>query len=88
MVKGYQIAPCAGGYEVFSDDYGILDGEFESYDEACSAAHEHAASILVREVADDRLSHGERTFAYGIGALLLVTAGLIVAPALRIAGLL
>lgn len=49
MVKGYQIARCAGGYEVFSDDYGILDGEFESYDEACSAAHEHAASVVAHE---------------------------------------
>ncbi|WP_449411048.1 hypothetical protein [Methylobacterium komagatae] len=46
------------------------------------------AAILVREVADQCREHGDRTFAYGIGGLLLVTVGLIIAPALRIAGVL
>jgi len=47
------------------------------------------ASILVREVADERLSHGERTFAAGL--ILVVGGGIVVligAPLLRMAGLL
>lgn len=38
---------------------------------------------LVRQVADDRMSHGERTFAAGIAGLILITVGLMAATALR-----
>lgn len=40
-------------------------------------------TLLVRDVADDCLSHGERTFAYGLSVLTLTVGGVFAAAVLR-----
>lgn len=45
--------------------------------------HHLPSSDLVRSVADDRLSHGEKTFGFGLGALTLTMAGVLAASLLR-----
>lgn len=46
------------------------------------------ATLLVRDVAEDRLQHGDRTFGAGLVLMLVVTpAGLLAASLLRVSGL-
>lgn len=48
----------------------------------------YPASLLVREVADERLSHGERTFAAGFAFIVGGgTVALLGASFLRVGGL-
>ena len=46
------------------------------------------ATLLVRDVAEGRLQHGDRTFGYGLVLMLVLTpAGLLAASFMRISGL-
>lgn len=55
---GYRVFSVRGGYEVISDDYGLIDGPcgavFDSYAEACFEAQDHHAGIVAAEQKAER----------------------------------